>query len=75
MNSLVGGSYKANMWINTGQHGSKVSATATNVTDNDTRYLTVDQSAVGASVGLTAENATWTSVQVDIAGMFHPDTQ
>ncbi|MBY6278624.1 hypothetical protein, partial [Symbiobacterium thermophilum] len=62
-NSVVGQGYKANMWI---QQGSKkVSATALNVTDNDTRYFTVDQSAVGKKVSLVAENASFTYVTVD----------
>lgn len=70
-NSVVGQGYKANMWI---QQGSKkVSATAKNVTDNDTRYFTVDQSAVGKKVSLVAENASFTYVTVDIAGKFYPD--
>ncbi|MED3664532.1 MULTISPECIES: hypothetical protein [Anoxybacillaceae] len=70
-NSVVGQGYKANMWI---QQGSKkVSATALNVTDNDTRYFTVDQSAVGKKVSLVAENASFTYVTVDIAGKFYPD--
>ncbi|MEK4223196.1 hypothetical protein N1I86_14775 [Bacillus sp. FSL W8-0116] len=70
-NRVVGQGYKANMWI---QQGSKkVSATARNVTDNDTRYFTVDQSAVGKKVSLVAKNASFTYVTVDIAGKFYPD--
>ncbi|WP_297991619.1 hypothetical protein [uncultured Anoxybacillus sp.] len=72
-NSVVGQDYKANMWIQQGS--TKVSATATNVTDNDTRYFTVDQSAVGKKVSLVGENATWTYVTVDISGKFYADTE
>lgn len=50
-----------------------MSPTALNVTDNDTRYFTVDQSAVGKKVSLVAENASFTYVTVDIAGKFYPD--
>ena len=70
-NSVVGSDYKANMWIQQGS--TKVSPTALNVTDNDTRYFTVDQSAVGKKVSLVAENASFTYVTVDIAGKFYPD--
>ncbi|WP_461200504.1 hypothetical protein [Anoxybacillus sp. TBDG-1] len=72
-NSVVGQDYKANMWIQNGS--TKVSAIATNVTDNDTRYFTVDQSAVGKKVSLMGENATWTYVTVDISGKFYADTE
>ncbi|WP_230982728.1 hypothetical protein [Geobacillus sp. Y412MC52] len=67
----MGADYKANMWIQQGS--TKVSPTALNVTDNDTRYFTVDQSAVGKKVSLMAENASFTYVTVDIAGKFYPD--
>ena len=70
-NSVVGADYKANMWIQQGS--TKVSPTALNVTDNDTRYFTVDQSAVGKKVSLMAENSSFTYVTVDIAGKFYPD--
>ncbi|KJE27539.1 hypothetical protein LG52_2885 [Geobacillus kaustophilus] len=70
-NSVVGAEYKANMWIQQGS--TKVSPTAKDVTDNDTRYFTVDQSAVGKKVSLVAENASFTYVTVDIAGKFYPD--
>lgn len=71
-NSVVGGSYKANMWI-TDANYNKVSATATNVTDNDTRNFTVDSSAKGKKVLLMGENASTTYVKVEITGKFYPD--
>ncbi len=73
-NSTVGGNYTANMWI-VDAKGAKVSATSTSVTDNDTRFFTVDQSAVGNSVTLVAENSRSTVVRVDISGRFYPDTR
>lgn len=71
-NSIVGSTYTANMWI-VDSGGKKVSPTATRVGDNDTRTFTVDQSAVGNSVTLVAENSAFTHVNVDIAGRFYPD--
>lgn len=71
-NSIVGQNYTANMWI-VDARGAKVSATATRVGDNDTRTFTVDQSAVGNSVTLVAENRSRVPVRVDITGRFYPD--
>ncbi|MGE8001756.1 hypothetical protein ACQKOF_24670 [Lysinibacillus sp. NPDC093190] len=73
-NSVVGSTYTANMWI-VDANGKKVSATATKVTDNDTRQFTVDQKAVGDKVNLAAENDTVTYVKVEISGKFYPDTK
>lgn len=76
VNKTVGSTYKANMWIQKGApNGSRVSAIATNVTDNDTRHLTVDHSGIGYNLGLIAENTAWVAVSVDIAGNYHPDTR
>jgi len=73
-NSVVGSTYTANMWI-VDANGKKVSATATKVTDDDTRNFTVDQSAVGGNVNLAAENDTVTYVKVEVSGKFYPDTK
>ncbi len=76
VNSVVGSTYKTNMWHAMGGRAeTKVSPTATGVTDNDTRNFTIDQSAVGRTIGLVAENAAWTSVTVEIAGAWYPDTK
>jgi len=71
-NSIVGQNYEATMWI-VDAKGKKVSTTVKDVTDNDTRFFTVDQSAVGNSVTLEAENDQFTRVRVEIAGRFYPD--
>lgn len=73
-NSLVGNSYTTNLWI-VDSNGKKVSATATKVGDDDTRYFTVDQSAVGKKVTLAAENSSGVFQKVDISGEFYPDTK
>ena len=74
INSVVGSTYTANMWI-VDADGDKVSATATKVTDSDTRQFTVDESAVGDDVTLKADNTSSTIVKVEISGKFYPDTK
>lgn len=74
VNSVVGSTYTANMWI-VDSKGKKVSATATKVGDSDTRNFTVDSSAVGKSVTLVGENSSVALVKVDISGKFYPDTK
>lgn len=73
-NSIVGQDYKANMWI-ADANGKKVSATAKEVTDNDTRFFTVDDSAIGDDINLVAENYKSRHIKVEIAGSFYPDTR
>ena len=73
-NSIVGQNYEATMWI-VDASGKKVSNTAKDVTDNDTRFFTVDDSAVGGNVTLVAENDKITRVSVEISGRFYPDTK
>lgn len=75
VNSVVGSTYTANMWIVDYSNGNKVSATATNVGDQDLRYFTVDSSAVGKKVALTGENSSIAAVKVEISGNFYPDTK
>ncbi|CAM5252461.1 putative protein OS=Lysinibacillus sphaericus OX=1421 GN=LS41612_08335 PE=4 SV=1 [Lysinibacillus sphaericus] len=62
------------MWI-VDAKGKKVSNTAKDVTDNDTRFFIVDQSAVGGDVTLVAENDQRKLVSVEISGRFYPDTR
>ncbi|MGE7841067.1 hypothetical protein ACQKNX_09770 [Lysinibacillus sp. NPDC093712] len=71
-NSIVGQNYEATMWI-VDASGKKVSNTAKDVTDNDIRFFTVDDSAVGGNVTLVAENDKITRVSVEISGRFYPD--
>ncbi|MFJ7666016.1 hypothetical protein ACIQXI_02850 [Lysinibacillus sp. NPDC097195] len=73
-NSIVGQNYEATMWIVDAKR-KKVSNTAKDVTDNDTRFFTVDDSAVGGNVTLVAENDKITRVSVEISGRFYPDTK
>ncbi|MEK5332260.1 hypothetical protein [Lysinibacillus sp. FSL W8-0992] len=73
-NSIVGQNYEATMWI-VDASGKKVSNTAKDVTDNDTRFFTVDDSAVGGNVTLVAENDKITRVSVEVSGRFYPDTK
>lgn len=73
-NSIVGQDYRATMWI-VDAKVKKVSNTAKDVTDNDTRFFIVDQSAVGGDVTLVAENDQRKLVSVEISGRFYPDTR
>ncbi len=73
-NSIVGQNYEATMWI-VDASGKKVSNTAKDVTDNDTRFFTVDDSAVGGNVTLVAENSRFALFEVSISGSFYPDTR
>lgn len=73
--SYVGGDYLANMWIVDFLHYTKLTGTLTGMGDGSDRELTVDQKGVGKTVALMGENATWTTVMVELSGRWQIDTK